>query len=457
MPEIQAQDEELGGASADKETEFSNNLRDPRNDAHGHLGTEEAFFRFCLHSLCGRRRGQPGNKKWVEVLEAKGCRCCFLAGKLDTPPESSMLVPEAFFRHEAIEEINEALFARKERTPGVSERVGQLKKRLKEAVREFHARFQFDILVVQNAFAIPMNIPLGLALAEFVAETRIPTIAHDHDFYWERQRFLSPAALDYLCAAFPPVHPAIRHVVINSIAGRELSYRTGAAWTLIPNVLDFKTLPPEIDDYTRDFRKEIGLSEEALLVLQPTRVVSRKGIEAAIELVRRLNMPNASLVITHEAGDEGLSYLRRIEDYARFMGVDLRLIADRVGLERGFNKEGKKVYTLWDVYPHADLVTYPSAYEGYGNAFVEAVYFRKPMVVNRYAIFEADIEPKGFDVVAFDSYVTEETLRQVHDILRNPKRREEMAEKNYMLGWRYLSYEMLEEKLESILTDIYGS
>ena len=30
-------------------------------------------------------------------------------------------------------------------------------------------------------------------------------------------------------------------------------------------------------------------------------------------------------------------------------------------------------------------------------------------------------------------------------------------ETNYMLGWRYLSYEMLEEKLEALLTNIYGS
>jgi hypothetical protein len=32
-----------------------------------------------------------------------------------------------------------------------------------------------------------------------------------------------------------------------------------------------------------------------------------------------------------------------------------------------------------------------------------------------------------------------------------------MAETNYMLGWRYLSYEMLEEKFEALLSNIYGS
>jgi len=38
-----------------------------------------------------------------------------------------------------------------------------------------------------------------------------------------------------------------------------------------------------------------------------------------------------------------------------------------------------------------------------------------------------------------------------------PDQISQMAEKNYMLGWRYLSYEMLEEKLEQLLINIYGS
>jgi glycosyltransferase involved in cell wall biosynthesis len=152
-----------------------------------------------------------------------------------------------------------------------------------------------------------------------------------------------------------------------------------------------------------------------------------------------------------------MTYLHRIEDYASFMEVDLRIIADRVQEQRGTNADGQKTYTLWDVYPHADLVTYPSTYEGYGNAFVEAIFFRRPIVVNRYSIFEADIEPKGFDAIAFDGFITDDTVDQVRDIIANEERRADMTEENYMLGWRYLSYELLQEKLESILVDIYGS
>jgi glycosyltransferase involved in cell wall biosynthesis len=396
-------------------------------------------------------------QKWVDVLKDKGCGICYMAGKLDTEPEISHLAPKAFFKHEDIIEVQNSLFVDKRRTREISRRVDELKNHLKAEIEEFYHRFNFEILVVQNVLALPVNIPLSLALAEFMIESEIPTIAHHHDFYWERQRYYSFAALDYLRWAFPPLYPSIQHVVINSLAGQELGRRTGASWTLIPNVLDFKSLPPEIDEYTLDLKADIGLDEDSLLILQPTRIVPRKGIETAIELVKRLDLPKSSLVISHEAGDEGLAYQKRIEEYARFLDVDLRIIADRVGEHRGKDSEGRKIYSLWDIYPHADLVTYPSIYEGFGNAFVEAIYFKKPIVVNEYSIFEADIQPKGYDVIAFSEFLTESTVDQVRKVLEDPDRLAEMVEANYMLGWRYLSHEALEEKLEQILVNYYGS
>ncbi|MCP4110894.1 MAG: glycosyltransferase family 4 protein [Desulfobacteraceae bacterium] len=395
--------------------------------------------------------------KWAEVLLSKGCEIYYMAGQLDTDPAISYLTPKAFFKHDEILDLQESIFTHKKRDSKISRKIQELKEELKSEIKKFHSKFGFEFLVIQNASAIPVNIPLGLAITEFIVETGIPTIAHHHDFFWERQRFNSPAAGDYLRAAFPPVHPSIQHVVINSLAGNEFGRMTGASWTLIPNVLDFKILPQEQDDYSKDFKKDIGLDDDAFLVLQPTRVVSRKGIEIAAEIVKRLGIPKACLVISHESGDEGEDYLKRIDEFAKFIGVDIKIIPGKIGKERGKDENGNKVYTLWDVYVNADIVTYPSLYEGYGNAFVEAIYFKKPVIVNRYAVFVADIEPKGFDVISIDNYITDDKLGRIKDMLNNQGRLAEMVEKNYMLGWQYLSYEMLEEKLEQLLVNYYGS
>ena len=91
----------------------------------------------------------------------------------------------------------------------------------------------------------------------------------------------------------------------------------------------------------------------------------------------------------------------RIED-AR---IDVRFITDRVADQRGINAAGQKVYSLFDLYPHTDLVTYPSSYEGFGNAFLEAIYFRKPVVVNTYAVYARDIAPLGFKTIEMTQLV----------------------------------------------------
>jgi glycosyltransferase involved in cell wall biosynthesis len=414
-------------------------------------------FGFISTRLAGLDGVSLEAQKWAEVLDAKNCTHFYMAGEVDTDPAVSHVAPKAHFQHQEILELQNTLFVEKRRTPAVTRKIWEIKEELKGEIEKFYNRFGFDILIVQNALAIPVNIPLGLAISEFIIENRIPTIAHHHDFFWERERFNSEAAMDYLRTAFPPVHPSIQHVVINSLAGQDLARFTGATWTLIPNVIDFKSLPPEIDNYNNDFRKEIGLDEDSLLVLQPTRVVSRKGIEIAAELVKRLEYPKAVLAISHKAGDEGQDYLMRVEEFAAFIDVDVRIIADRIGPDRGTDEKGRKIYSLWDAYLNADLVTYPSLYEGYGNAFVEAIYIKKPIAVNRYSIFTADIEPKGFDVITFDGYITNGKLDEIKVLLDNQERVARMVEKNYMLGWRYLSYEMLEEKLEQLLINIYGA
>ena len=67
-----------------------------------------------------------------------------------------------------------------------------------------------------------------------------------------------------------------------------LARRKGMSSVLVPNVFEFEKEPPGIDDYSADARKELGLAEDDIFILQPTRIVPRKGIEMAIQLVARI-------------------------------------------------------------------------------------------------------------------------------------------------------------------------
>jgi glycosyltransferase involved in cell wall biosynthesis len=322
-----------------------------------------------------------------------------------------------------------------------------IKEKLQSALREF----AIDVIVAENCVSIPMNLPLGLVLVEAVMETGTGCIAHHHDFVWERERYLVTSVEDYLRAAFPPALPQMQHVVINSRAARDFSRNTGLSCRLIPNVMDFDNPPEPADVYALGFRRALGLAEDDLVILQPTRVVQRKGIEHSIELLRKLGNPRAKLVITHASGDEGDAYAARIVDYAELMGVRVVFAEQYIAPRRGMSPGGRPLFTVWDAYRSADLVTYPSTYEGFGNAFLEAVYFRKPIFSNRYAIYRTDIEPCGFRAILMDGFLTADVVEEVRRMLEDPAYRNDAVDWNYQIGRHYFSYDRLETELWAIL------
>jgi glycosyltransferase involved in cell wall biosynthesis len=389
----------------------------------------------------------------TRFFENKGFQCYYFAGELDRNPGCSFLSSKAHFLEPEIRAIFNTAFrtqANGVRDRRLTTKIQTIKEELKDQLYEFIAKFKIDLLVPENALTIPLNIPLGLAITELIAETGLPTIAHHHDFFWERQQFKANAVWDYLNMAFPPHLPPIRHVVISSSASNQLSLRTGISATIIPNVMDFSHPPPPPDDYAADVRDALGLEPDEKLILQPTRVVKRKGIENAIELVSRLDT-KARLVISHASGDEGHDYEQRIIDYSRRMQVNTLFVSDIINDQRATTPDGRKIYTLNDIYHHADFITYPSNIEGFGNAFMEAVYFKKPILVNLYSIYSYDIKPKGFMAVEIDGYVTDEAVKLTRDLLENESLREKMVETNYTLGEKFYSYEVLFDKLMNLM------
>ncbi len=419
-------------------------------------------------------------EKWAAVLNRMGHSCFYFCGECDRSPERSYMVPEAYYRHPAIETINQTVFTgpwgqlhkhRKAhpeieelhqdffsvyiRPARITRQIGELKDYLKGHLYKFAHIHHLEALIVENALTIPINLPLGLAITEFIAETGYPVIAHHHDFYWERQRFMNNSVQDYLSVAFPPALPSIRHVVINSQQAQQVASRIGVTAMIIPNVMDFDTPPAPPDEYVSSVRADLGVAPSQYLILQPTRIIQRKGIEHAIELTRRLGLP-AELVISHASGDEGTEYEKRVREFADLLGVTVNFESAIVSDRRGFTADGRKIYTLADIYPQADLVTYPSSIEGFGNGFLEAVYYKRPLVVNNYSIYETDIKPKGFQVIEFDGFISGKTIEETRYLLTNPEKSRQMCEHNFNLARRYYSFSMLERRLGLLLADCFG-
>ena len=392
--------------------------------------------------------------KWEAVLDGMGHELRLCAGEVDALRYQARLVPPMHFAWPPAERVTAAAFDPESDPDAVLAEINRLADLVLPVLHDWAGRNELDAIIVENAWAIPMQLPLGLALRRMVEERRLPTIGHHHDYWWERERFATCVVPSVLEEAFPPDIPWVRHVSINSIAAAELKRRRGLDSVVVPNVFDFSPeRPRKHPAVRRRLRRELGMGERGLLVVQPTRVVPRKGIELAIELVGRLGDPDAVLLITSPAGDEGLDYLVELERRANDLGVRLAYAADRFAPDH----EGKPIrpaHSLHDAYLAADLITYPSLYEGFGNALIEAIFYGVPVLVNRYPVYDADIRPLGLRFIEIDGAITDATVAEVRALLASPRRIRENARHNFEIGREHLSYTLLRRRLGKLLAEL---
>ena len=123
------------------------------------------------------------------------------------------------------------------------------------------------------------------------------------------------------------------------------------------------------------------------------------------------------------------------------------------------NGNGEVRFSLSDAYACATACTYFSTYEGFGNAFVEAVLARRPIFVNNYEpVYMPDIGSKGFKTVMIENgNLTGDAVRDISEVIYNPALCQEIAEYNFQLGKKYFSYDTLREKLDELIRKATGT
>lgn len=280
-------------------------------------------------------------------------------------------------------------------------------------------------LMLHNIFSHGRHIAAARAFAQVADEIRIPIQAMCHDWWWERPEYADPKTpliSDWLSTYLPYRGANMRYAVINSIAQGALEDRTDIRSEVIPDTLDFEQEPWLHDDFNAHLRKDLGLNENDLLLLQATRIVERKGIETAVDFAgclaeppavdklrgaeiyngRRLaDNPRVVLLLAGYAEKDSESYREALREKAERNGVEVLFAADHFGSHR---TESPRRYSLWDAYVAADAVTYPSIHEGWGNQFIEAVFAGKPIALFEYPVFRRDIGPVGYRYISFGSH-----------------------------------------------------
>ncbi len=421
--------------------------------------------------------------KWITILKRMGHDVVTIAGAYTSPlesiPASSQLaLPEIAFQTEQQKHYERLFFPYLNGHPthvsrkAVDDAVEALVSDgtdVGEQLVEFVKGHGLDALVGQNTNAMPMTLLGGIGVHRMATQYRVPTIFHHHDFWWERSRFSNARIEPLLNQIMPPSDLGLEHIVISSYAQHILTSLKRVQPHVVPNCEDFDN-PVWVDDYNRDFRSELGFSERDLLIVQPTRIVPRKRIEDSIRLLARLQERFADLrgrlqyIISLYQGDEpDNNYVAEIQSLAERLDIPLHMISDRVAAVRGTDAHGRKLFTNRDVLAHADLVTYLPIWEGFGNALLEAVAAKVPVVTTTYLVYKTDIMPAGFlNIEIRDSYdkdghlvIPDHVLDEIEHLLHNPEERQEIVEHNFRVGQREFGYDTLQKKLEAVM-EHYG-
>ncbi|RLC39241.1 glycosyl transferase family 1 [Candidatus Falkowbacteria bacterium] len=423
-------------------------------------------------------------EKRKHILEAHGCEVKLIAGPRSRGADYT--IKELEWDNGVIPIIKEngfLHFKRKDLDANeLKKKMNKVSYAIQDRLNFIQLKEKFDYVLIHNIFSFGGHIAASKAFTKWIKKFKIPTLATHHDFYWERKEFQMPRnsyLANYMAKYMPPKTKYIEHVVINTLAQRELKKRSDINSDVMGDVFDFNQPDWVKDKFNKNFLEQFDIKPRDFIVLQATRVIPRKAIELSIDFVKNLNQKiywlrrkklyngkklnkksKVILLVAGYAEDEKRDYLYKLKTKAFDCQVHAKFISDHVRSSRAF-KQGTKYFSLWDAYVHADLVTFPSVWEGWGNQFIETIFAKKPVVIYEYPVYKTDIKKEGYKVISLGNGSLKKDNDELYSISPKSmkkavkqtirwmtnKKLNNTLDKNFKIGKKYHDYKVLEKYL----------
>ena len=230
-----------------------------------------------------------------------------------------------------------------------------------------------DLVIIDNVCSLPLNLEAARAVARVAAGHRGRVCFRHHDLPWQRRH------LTHLEAEFPPRLEGALHATINLRSRRELHARGYSDAVTIHNYFD---LDPAFGNRA-ETRKWFDFADDDFVLFQPARAIERKNVPGALRFAQELHAIapglRLRLWVSGPAEDGYAPVLDRIVERA-----SLPVTIGRAPTAAG-------------AYAAADLVVFPSTWEGFGNPVVESIAYRRACVAYPYPVL-AEIVAAGIRV-----------------------------------------------------------
>jgi glycosyltransferase involved in cell wall biosynthesis len=238
---------------------------------------------------------------------------------------------------------------------------------------------RMDCIVAHNLMTMPFNLAATQVLTEF-SEAGAKILAWTHDLAASNQDYSLPR--NSIVDMIREKHSSIRYIAVSQARANEFQELTGhSVEAVIPNGLDLATVlgfTPEVEALLNQ------IDSQATLFLYPTRILPRKNLGFAIQILsalKELGHP-AYLLVTGAANQYNADAQAHLSGLKR-QAADLA-VADRIiWVNERFQVDEQQLRSL---YLAADALLFSTRQEGFGLPILEAAAFHLP-------IFCSDIEP----------------------------------------------------------------
>jgi glycosyltransferase involved in cell wall biosynthesis len=300
---------------------------------------------------------------------------------------------------------------------------------------------RFDCFVVHNMFTMPFNLAATQALCGLGQQNR-RIIAWTHDLAASNPDYSLPhyRIFDLIRNR----QPGVKYVTISEARAADFRALTGTEVdAIIPNGLDFAStcaLSQEVSELVAD---DLSTS---IILLYPTRILPRKNITFALQIVRALSDIGLKVRLLVTGAPD--THNRSAAEYfagLKQMTADLDIQSMVSWVNENFHVDERQLHSL---YMAADALLFTSRQEGFGLPLLEAAAHRLP-------IFCSDIQP--LKSIALSSTVLLELRgapRNIAERIRSYFEHDPIFNRKKYLLREYSAQRLYDEKIEPMFREL---
>ncbi len=408
----------------------------------------------------------------ARIFKNWGWKVFYLTGEdpLEKQAKNIYIIPELKIKNKTNLILNQILFEKTDADENIALTFFELRKKLIfSKISRVFKKIQPNLVYIHNLFSYACNLPATKALMDLLDQIQTPTLIHAPDFWFTREAFAKPqfAFVKNILSQMPPKRDYILGLqVINSLEKKQVERKRRLKADLFADVFDFDQKNPASKKAVQQIREKYKIKNHPL-ILHATRITRRKNIENSLlfsaELQKKIGKKIFLLFPNFvESGDE--EYAAKLQQMAKTLNINAIWAQKDFALQRN---PAKGIFSFWDAYDVADIITYTSQWEGFGNQLLEAVFFRKILVLFEYPVFKTDIKKQGYKYISLgDKIIKRSWRREVPKaclasaaektayFLQKKEKWKKIAEKNFCIAKRHHHIKNLElylkEKLKSI-------